>query len=116
METTTVKVSPRVRRLLLEADELIGEYGWRQGTSGNRKIGFCAVGALREVGQTWLSRHVFDDSRRIKAAFRLLNDCIGTSNNRFGPRSIVSWNDTQGRTKDEVRALLQTVARGECPE
>lgn len=122
MEEVEVEVDPRVRRLLLRADELLETYGWRQVSFGDRETGFCLVGAVREAGRRGpLLLH----RRNLKLELRaleVLRECaelrgfrgqLGHSGPYWG---LTRWNDRAGRTVDQVRGLLRATAEGQCGE
>jgi hypothetical protein len=70
----------------MKPSELIRHYGWVQGRLGTATHGFCLIGALVEARCTGI------ECEQIRALVG--GNCI-------------EWNDTTGRTKDEVLALLE---------
>jgi hypothetical protein len=85
-----------------------GRYGWIQGRYENTE-GFCSMGALyyeyrydRPVTYT-LDEHLEMEEGLLEAADRLQV--------RAGSRSIPSWNDAYGRTKEEVIDTFKMAAK-----
>lgn len=85
------------RRVLTEAAAILRRDGWVQGEYGDER-GRCAVGAIRAVGAP--------DQAQL-SALRHLRQSIPA---KFG-RSIVSWNDADGRTKGHVIRGLKKAAK-----
>jgi hypothetical protein len=86
------------RQILLDAADLIEEKGWIQGTFYKRGEGYCIFGALTKVA----SKH--DNSQsHLRAAQHQLQ-------RHKSRRSIMRWNDADGRSKEEVLTALRTVA------
>ena len=84
-----------VSGVLSEAAELIRRHGWVQRKSGSIGEGFCLIGAVINV-------------TRDKHQCFLANEALIRAS---GTISIVTWNDTEGRTKEEVLELLERAAR-----
>jgi hypothetical protein len=77
----------------LEAAHAIRKYGWLQHQYGNVVDGFCLVGALRYVGQ-----HEMVDPTTYMKVLAVIK------------RESTCWNDSGGRTKEQVIEMLETVA------
>ena len=84
-----------LRKDLVCARDIIKEHGWIQRRLGSRNVGYCLVGALvKAVGTEKLAT-------RLGGAL----DHLG----RFTDGDTVpNWNDTEGRTREEVLELLET--------
>jgi len=91
------------RQLLARARAIIMERGWTQWAYYRRNEGFCLTGAL------WSAAGVSDESlvngithvedpTAFKTARAELREVTGSL--------LVAWNDTPGRTRDEVVAAL----------
>ena len=88
-------------KLLLKAAAVIDEIGWCQ-NGYTKHGGYCIYGALDhaagfDVGEGATNQVVS------QAAWRFI-DAVKSS--------VAGWNDTPGRTKDEVVAKLRAVALG----
>ena len=86
------------REILQEARAALAVYGWRQGELGDCESGFCALGAL--VYADYKYRAVTASEPHIHspaywAAARILRDVAQYAN-------IVSWNDRDDQTQDQV--------------
>ena len=92
-----------VGQLLLEAADLIEQYGWTQRAYGNRWTGFCVHGALffnhRQHGGT------FDETINASGRFA---DYVGTID-------VIGWNDAPWRTKRQVIDALRAAAHKQEP-
>jgi hypothetical protein len=83
-------------KLLMKAADLIEKHGWCQGRWRATDGRLCLRGAIINSGSHQVA---FAAIHRVDAA-------IG------GPYTSVGWNDTMGRTKEEVVAKLRSVALG----
>lgn len=97
-------------RVLSRAADLLEEHGWVQRQYGDPVIGFCLVGAIDWVtfGQTDIPPsgvEIFEIEARL---FRSINLDSGSLRDR---NALTGWNDTWGRTKDEVVAALREAAK-----
>lgn len=86
---------------LVEARSLIQNVGWAQGSyaaygEGKQVIGYCALGAI-------CATHASPEIRHI-AIMRLSEQTI-----QYNGSDIVSYNDAEGRTKEEVLAVFDAV-------
>ena len=86
---------------LVEARSLIQRCGWAQGSyaaygEGKQVIGYCALGAI-------CATHASPEIRHI-AIMRLSEQTI-----QYNGSDIVSYNDAEGRTKEEVLAVFDAV-------
>ena len=99
------------RALLLRAAEVIEERGWTQGSYCDGDGGVCAMGAI-SVGAGYPPESIDGLANYVsgKAVMKLIKviDPQGKFVDRIG--SIPDWNDTRGRTKEEVIAALRTAA------
>ncbi len=91
-----------VAKHLREGAKVIETYGWNQCSYGNEESGFCALGALNYEGMGLKNGDGMD-----------ILDCYLTLKlkNKFPGGSIISFNDTEGRTKEEVLKAFRTIAR-----
>lgn len=80
----------------MKAYEVIQKYGWLQGDYGNKKDGFCIIGALRYAG-SWIRL-----STKVGTALGVPADPIMQG-------YVSDWNDNPTRTKRQVIALLKKV-------
>lgn len=83
-------------QVLARAQELISECGWRQGSFGNPRTGYCLEGAL--YAAEW-------DVEGVHAAWRseeFLSKWVG----EMGSENTVEWNDAPERTEADVLDLL----------
>ncbi len=80
------------RELLERGLSNIREYGWRQGSFGNCRDGYCAMGALQGSGYGDVAA----------SAYRALRGQTGADE-----LGVWAWNDYPGRTQPEVEALYE---------
>ena len=83
-----------VANYLTRAAEIIDRHGHCKGSTGDARRGFCALGAMLEVGGS-TSLHV--------VAQMYFMSCVGNV-------AIADWNDAPERTKDEVTATMRACA------
>lgn len=83
--------------ILNEAADLIEKFGWIQGNYGAEECGYCALGAILAVD--------FDDDYSIHSFNNYIQDNHPDMN-----LGAVEWNDTPGRTKEEVISTLRKAA------
>jgi len=89
-----------VSEVLNKAADLIEEKGWVQEAFSNR-YGYCAIGAIREC--IW-GKDVPSNSPELwDGAIERLVKTVREAH-------IPSWNDAEGRTKEEVIAKLREAA------
>lgn len=93
--------------VLRDARNLITEHGWTKGEYGNKELGFCAVGAMMEAANTVPGSA--NDYRGAQIAFR---DHI-PEDERSWTNSIVTWNDSLDRQKDDVLAVFDKAIQAE---
>ncbi len=93
---TPVTVEPW-RNLLLDAAEIIRLGGWCQGEFIAFTGAVCMAGAISEA-----AREGMYDGDVYETAYNRISRSV---------RSPIDWNDTPGRTKDEVVDLLEKVAK-----
>ncbi len=104
--TTNLPVSPAVK-LLTEARGLIENNGWCQGALWNNSGEYCIYGALFHVHCG--SPHGNVTSILAEARTSL---CLASKAQPATPSGLVKWNNTPGRTKEEVLAAFdKAIAR-----
>lgn len=86
------------RHILLGAAQYIRDHGWCQNQWSKPDGSVCLLHAVRSVRANYKAT--------IKAEARLNAYAI----QRWGYFTPVNWNDTVGRTKEQVINLLETVA------
>ena len=105
-------------QLLVDARRVIAEKGWCQGTIARdskgecvyedsaKAVSFCMVGAIQVAGGKG-----FDTFSRpgIRARGRLTQAITA----RYGAMRIERFNDTEGRTKEEVLAVFDAAIKRE---
>lgn len=98
----------KASEVLTNAIDAINNFGWRQFAYGGPRMGgFCAIGAL-DYGAGWENEAGtgYDyDNLAFNAARMYMARSVGISLPTSG-LGISSWNDTEGRTKEEVIAAL----------
>lgn len=93
-----------------ETIEVLEKYGWIQGQAGSTHMGFCLSGALTFTCNKRYRVQPLDREVLIRREHELLtwrHFFIDTS----GIGCIPNWNDTPGRTKEEVLEELRIVAK-----
>ena len=93
----TIKLEPW-RQLLLEAADILERRGWCQKHLIDVRGRMCTVGAMTSV---WDIEADWDMS--------VVSEAQDELTKVVGP--LVEWNDTKGRTKEEVLKTLRYVAR-----
>lgn len=95
--------------ILYRASEVLGENGWCQGAIKDLDGQFCAVGAIREASIEIMGTR---DSWSECVALSRLGSHIRKLN--YDPVvTIPRWNDTEGRTSEEVILAMKRTAAGE---
>jgi hypothetical protein len=92
-----------------------GRYGWLQGAYEHGSEAFCSMGAIfhehrlsvTEVYGYSSLREYQERSKPVERAQERLNEALGLD----GAGSIILWNDTHGRTKDEVIDAFKNAAK-----
>lgn len=89
-----------VKEALIAARQLLVDVGWVQGDfsksdSAQKCIGYCAAGALYEITQ--------NQAPQLTSPARQL---LGLTVESLGAEGLLHFNDTPGRTKEEVLALF----------
>lgn len=99
---------------LQKSIDVIDQYGWIQGNLGSDRCGWCAIGAVsRAVGRVLESGH-FDYAyvpgldEEFKKAVKYLVQVVAPKDPFLG---IAEWNDTEGRTEDQVLEALVEAQR-----
>jgi hypothetical protein len=94
----------QARAILARAADLIESEGWTQGESVDRMGRMCALGAIGASRNTLDFNSPVDLFWATRRAKQMLRRALTVS--------IAEWNDTLGRTKEEVVAKLREVAQG----
>lgn len=97
-------------RILREAADYIREHGWCQDSLSSPSGRVCAIGAIKSVTMPDIRDGWADDARHTTVVFgrfvyRRYNDVDWSG---FG--HVPDWNDTPGRTKEEVISALNDCA------
>lgn len=93
----------RIDLTLGRAADLIEEHGWLQGQMGDVGRGFCLLGAVYEgVDYAMYSHDPGSYGLIVEGALRRVRRVVGNK--------MVGWNDSPGRTREEVVAALRTAA------
>ena len=92
-----------VKETLQRTREIIDEQGWIQGAYQHRSAGYCVLGALGKASWQQMALMI--------PAKDLIWDTIEEQYPRDptkmrGYVGVAGWNDSPGRTKDEVLAVL----------
>ena len=93
-------------QLLLDGAKIVRER-WRQDGLGRNGEPRCAVGALREA--TGLLEYEAASSGLVYSATRRLCKTLGVSEHSYG-RSVAEWQDTPGRTAEDVATAMEAAA------
>lgn len=92
-----------VKQVLIEARRLIAEKGWTQGVNARNSKGrvvkptykgavcFCIYGALGRVVEELSEVH---------------DEAVALLEHEVQPKFVSEWNDTPGRTREEVLAVF----------
>lgn len=91
----------KARKVLRKAADLIEKRGW-WGSAGKTK-GTSNLCAIQAIGEAERQLDFFDPANRSRSACDMLR-------NHLDIRLIVEWNDTKGRTVDEVTKALRGAA------
>ena len=97
--TKTLEVSIETK-ILTKAKEEIEKYGWIQNAHGDRRRGYCVIGALEAADPDWVD---YD-----KHARALFSGVIPSGVTEDKESRILVWNDKPGRTKEDVLAAFDT--------
>lgn len=109
MKTGDVPISVRIS-LLGKAAELLKKIGWCQGTMKNARGNVCLLGALSDM----CGDHFSDNGGAPQYCSLQLDLHETLIADGFPPEDagVVKWNDRDGRTADEVLALIdRTITR-----
>jgi hypothetical protein len=99
-----------IQRLLLKAAEIVEQRGWCQRSFENLDGQVCALGAINLAHHDcsgWGSRVFSGADLAVNAACRA-SQYVGRG---IGYFTLANWNDTNGRTKEEVIAALRGAAK-----
>lgn len=110
-----------VANSLEEAAQIIERDGWVRGKYGCPEVGWCAVGAIERVNSYGLSqtRHsrsqAATDAELLLAAHLLAEDPAAELSEMeslvsAGLHLVFRWNDTEGRTVEDVTNALRKTA------
>lgn len=94
-----------------------GRYGWIQGAYEHGCEAFCSMGAIfyeNRLAYTEVSGYSSlleykARSKPVERAQEYLNEALGLDNDGAG--SIILWNDTYGRTKEQVIEAFKHAAK-----
>ncbi len=86
------------RQIIRKAIKLLTSYGWTKGQYGNKKCGFCALGAIQRAALLDLDGDAY--ARAIAKIEKLANT-----------ENIVTWNDDFYTTEADVLKTLREAAR-----
>ncbi len=104
----TKKQQRQTLRALEEAPEIIKEYGWHQGSYGNKEIGFCALGAVNQA----VSEQSPSNGHRIFCeAYAQVRMVVFGTNEFTYEDSLSGWNDSVLTTKRKVLSALRKAAK-----
>lgn len=95
-------------RLMLSAASIIERDGWCQNSMTSPSGQVCLEGALLRAYGVKFDHHTGASQMPPNAVF----DVLMTIKNRLGGTRPFDWNDTPGRTKEEVVTKLRAVALG----
>jgi hypothetical protein len=98
---TTEPVEFTVPDVLNAAADLLEEKGWTQKVAEDSQGRHCLVGALDYA------------ARDLPGAVKTFDDALEAVQQRLPGGWVVNWNDTPGRTAEQVIALLRRVAAEE---
>lgn len=90
------KTPSELHKLFLEARDLIKEHGWVRLKAGSFEEGFCLVGAVVRAAKP---------GNTVEGVGAEAYDLLRRLTDHEHPHE---WNDTKGRTEDEVLDLLET--------
>jgi hypothetical protein len=89
----------RYQQLALDAKSLLEKHGWIQNDIGNKRRGFCIMGAVQEAKFLGGYKAV---------SYNTLRERIKESTLCNTP---TMWNDEKGRTKEEILSVLDKVSK-----
>lgn len=108
------------KEFLLEAANVLETSGWVQGKYKSEEGAHCAVGALNEVFRQKLGGGIYRASREDDPKYMVFNKVYNKAYDQLsecvGDYSITSWNDTFGRTAEEVISAMRACANGDSAE
>jgi hypothetical protein len=91
----------KAANLLRKTAKLLEDKGWAQLTWGNDTSGYCAIGGLRMV------QFNYPYSASSDPNYQLARKALRTV---LGGVDVIAWNDTPGRTAEEVIKLFRKTA------
>lgn len=93
--------SDRLRELLVLTRQKIVDHGWKQYKMGDDAMGYCLTGAFSVVKRECIPEEAgcpgCVDARLF---YKAMGEAVGHE------KWVTSWNDSDGRTKEEVIDLL----------
>jgi hypothetical protein len=101
LDDTTRHEPDGIGRLLLRAADVIREFGWVQNSFGNKRVGFCLIGAIGFAAWGAWRPEPDVSNQYDQAAVRLGHFLCGDP---------VYYNDDPMRTKEDVIAALEAAA------
>jgi hypothetical protein len=94
----------RAKRVLVKAEKLLRTKGWCQGVARDQKGRFCSIGAINEGTEN-----------DYKAITPVMNARVYVEKviqqSRFRNQHIIAWNDTRGRTKQQVLKVFRAAIK-----
>jgi hypothetical protein len=100
---------PTPASLLNRAADILDERGWFQGNYMSPDGCVCALGSLHLAANELVgapNRATFATGPEFEAALDRIYGALQSDS----MDSIADWNDSEGRTKDEVQAMLRRAA------
>ncbi len=91
----------KIRKIAREARARLIKEGWTKGTLFAQGEGYCLAGAIRPFGI---------ESNEMNEVEKRCARVIGHIPRRIG--GLIVWNDSKGRKKHEVLAVLDAVIKG----
>ena len=99
--------------VLTKAQDVLREYGWRQGNGEDERSEYCILDAVNKATEVLWGPDLCTEDEHYSRSGEAFYTCVRTLDTlakERGVRSIVSWNDETGRTQQEVLDLLAQAA------
>ena len=99
--------------VLTKAQDVLREYGWRQGNGEDERSGYCVLDAVDKATEVLWGAGLCEKDENYYRSLEAFYTCIRTLDVLVEGRelsSIVSWNDKNGRTQQEVLDMLARAA------